>query len=165
MLNSASRILQCWSCYGKNNSARHQHDTERTQNRAGLEPLTAVFALQLSTRKCSLCSHGTLKVLKRSSIQAKLATFWEFTFDLHGLRTLISAYNQPPAPSIESTVSKKRKTYIHTLRNDKFQNGEQKRTFPSLCFLRLLQNVAIDICNFARLLLGWRNFNEPIGVT
>ena len=36
MLNSASRILQCWSYYVKINSARHQHDTERTQNRAGL---------------------------------------------------------------------------------------------------------------------------------
>ena len=36
ILNSASRILQCWSCYVKINSARHQHDTERTQNRAGL---------------------------------------------------------------------------------------------------------------------------------
>ena len=31
MLNSASRILQCWSCYVKNNSARHQQElkTER----------------------------------------------------------------------------------------------------------------------------------------
>ena len=36
ILNSASRILQCWSYYVKINSARHQHDTERTQNRAGL---------------------------------------------------------------------------------------------------------------------------------
>ena len=35
VLNSASRILQCWSYYVKVNSARHQHDTERTQNRAG----------------------------------------------------------------------------------------------------------------------------------
>ena len=31
ILNSASRILQCWSYYVKINSARHQHDTERTQ--------------------------------------------------------------------------------------------------------------------------------------
>ena len=30
ILNSASRILQCWSYYVKINSARHQHDTERT---------------------------------------------------------------------------------------------------------------------------------------
>ena len=36
ILNSASRILQCLSYYVKINSARHQHDTERTQNRAGL---------------------------------------------------------------------------------------------------------------------------------
>ena len=36
ILNSASRILQCRSYYLKINSARHQHDTERTQNRAGL---------------------------------------------------------------------------------------------------------------------------------
>ena len=35
ILNSASRILQCWPYYVKINSARHQHDTERTQNRAG----------------------------------------------------------------------------------------------------------------------------------
>ena len=34
ILNSASRILQYWSYYVKINSARHQHDTERTQNRA-----------------------------------------------------------------------------------------------------------------------------------
>ena len=34
ILNSASRILQCWSYYVKINSARHQDDTERTQNRA-----------------------------------------------------------------------------------------------------------------------------------
>ena len=32
ILNSASRILQGWSYYVKINSARHQHDTERTQN-------------------------------------------------------------------------------------------------------------------------------------
>ena len=36
ILNSASRILQCWSYYMKINSAIHQHDTERTKNRAGL---------------------------------------------------------------------------------------------------------------------------------
>ena len=36
ILNSASRILQCWSYYLKIKSARHQHDSERTQNRAGL---------------------------------------------------------------------------------------------------------------------------------
>ena len=36
ILNSASRILQCWSYCVKINSSRHQHDTERTQNRAGL---------------------------------------------------------------------------------------------------------------------------------
>ena len=36
ILNSASRILQCWSYYVEINSARHQHDTERTQNRAEL---------------------------------------------------------------------------------------------------------------------------------
>ena len=36
ILNSASRILQCWSYYLKIKSARHQHDTERTRNRAGL---------------------------------------------------------------------------------------------------------------------------------
>ena len=36
ILNSASRILQGWSYYVKINSARHQHDIERTQNRAGL---------------------------------------------------------------------------------------------------------------------------------
>ena len=36
ILNCASRILQCWSYYVKINSARHQHDTERTRNRAGL---------------------------------------------------------------------------------------------------------------------------------
>ena len=35
ILNSARRILQCWSYYVKINSARHQHDIERTQNRAG----------------------------------------------------------------------------------------------------------------------------------
>ena len=38
ILNSAKRILQCWSYYVKINPARHQHDTERTQNRAGLRP-------------------------------------------------------------------------------------------------------------------------------
>ena len=36
LLNSASRILQCWSYYVKFNSERHQQDTKRTQNRAGL---------------------------------------------------------------------------------------------------------------------------------
>ena len=36
ILNSASRILQCWSYYVKVNSARHQHDTKRTQNIVGL---------------------------------------------------------------------------------------------------------------------------------
>ena len=36
ILNSASRIMQCWSYYVKINSSRHQHDTERTQNTAGL---------------------------------------------------------------------------------------------------------------------------------
>ena len=36
ILNSASRILQCWSYYMKINSARHQHDTERTKSRTGL---------------------------------------------------------------------------------------------------------------------------------
>ena len=36
ILNSANRILQCWSYYVKVNSVRHQHDTERTQNRVGL---------------------------------------------------------------------------------------------------------------------------------
>ena len=36
ILNSASRILQGWSYYVKVNSSRHEHDTERTQNRAGL---------------------------------------------------------------------------------------------------------------------------------
>ena len=36
ILNSASRILQCWLYYMKVNSARRQHDSERTQNRAGL---------------------------------------------------------------------------------------------------------------------------------
>jgi len=30
ILNSASRILQCWSYYEKINSAKHQHNTERT---------------------------------------------------------------------------------------------------------------------------------------
>ena len=30
VLNSASRILQCWSYYVNINPARHQHDTERT---------------------------------------------------------------------------------------------------------------------------------------
>ena len=35
VLNSTILILQCWSYYVKLNSARHQHDTERTQNRAG----------------------------------------------------------------------------------------------------------------------------------
>jgi len=35
ILNSASRMLQCWSYYVKFNSARHQPDTERTQNRVG----------------------------------------------------------------------------------------------------------------------------------
>ena len=36
ILNSVSRILQCWSYHVKVNSARHQHDIERTQNRVGL---------------------------------------------------------------------------------------------------------------------------------
>ena len=36
ILNSSSRILQCRSYHVKINSARHQHDIERTQNRAGL---------------------------------------------------------------------------------------------------------------------------------
>ena len=36
ILNSASRILQCWSYCVKINSATLQHDTERTKNRAGL---------------------------------------------------------------------------------------------------------------------------------
>ena len=36
ILNSGNRILQCWSYYVKVNSVRHQHDTERTQNRVGL---------------------------------------------------------------------------------------------------------------------------------
>ena len=30
ILNSASRILQCWSYYVKINSARHQHDTKQS---------------------------------------------------------------------------------------------------------------------------------------
>ena len=30
ILNSASRILPCWSYYVKSNPARHQHDTKRT---------------------------------------------------------------------------------------------------------------------------------------
>ena len=34
--NSANRIPQCWSYNVKINFARHQHDTEETQNRAGL---------------------------------------------------------------------------------------------------------------------------------
>ena len=33
--NSANRIPQCWSYNVKINFARHQHDTEETQNRAG----------------------------------------------------------------------------------------------------------------------------------
>ena len=46
ILNSASRILQCWSYYVKINFARHQHNTERTQNRAAdCSHVTAVSLL------------------------------------------------------------------------------------------------------------------------
>ena len=38
-------ILQCWSYYVKINFTRHQHYTDRTQNRTGLSPSTAVSPL------------------------------------------------------------------------------------------------------------------------
>ena len=67
ILNSASRILQCWSYYVIINSARHQHDTERTQNRAGLaidSCFTLVGAHQygVTTRKlwCKISAHSDL---------------------------------------------------------------------------------------------------------
>ena len=42
--------LQCWSYYMKINFARHQHDTDRTQNRAGLQRSTAVSPLLRTLR-------------------------------------------------------------------------------------------------------------------
>ena len=45
ILNSASRILQCWSYYVKINSGRHQHDTKRTQKQSGIVAIDSCFAL------------------------------------------------------------------------------------------------------------------------
>ena len=44
ILNSASRILQCWSYYVKINSARHQHDTKNSK-RSGIVAIDSCFAL------------------------------------------------------------------------------------------------------------------------
>ena len=41
ILNSASRILQCWSYYVKINSARHQHDTKQS----GIVAIDSCFVL------------------------------------------------------------------------------------------------------------------------
>ena len=41
ILNSASRILQCWSYYVKINSARHQHDTKQS----GIVAINSCFVL------------------------------------------------------------------------------------------------------------------------
>ena len=41
ILNSASRILQCWSYYVKINSARHQHDTKQS----GIVAIDSSFVL------------------------------------------------------------------------------------------------------------------------
>ena len=57
ILNSASRILQRWSSYVKIDSARHQHDTEITQNRAAIDSCFALFGARqygVTTRDLSL---------------------------------------------------------------------------------------------------------------
>ena len=65
ILNSASRILQCWSYYVKINSARHQHDTERTQNRAGfsLQASSLIWVSEVSLAKTR--ERGSSRVLAR----------------------------------------------------------------------------------------------------
>ena len=47
-------ILQCWSYYVKINFTRHQHYTDRTQNRTGLSPSTAVSPLLSLVRAANI---------------------------------------------------------------------------------------------------------------
>ena len=55
ILNSASRILQCWSYYVKMNSARHQHDTEKNSKQSEIVAIDSCFAL-LGARDGWRCS-------------------------------------------------------------------------------------------------------------
>ena len=45
ILNSASRILQCWSYYVKINFARHQHDTRKNPKQSGIEAIDSCFTI------------------------------------------------------------------------------------------------------------------------
>ena len=78
VLNSTILILQCWSYYVKLNSARHQHDTERTQNRAGCSHRQLFRPLRGSS---------VWRKNQRSGSDKKISANSDFSPDLELVRT------------------------------------------------------------------------------